>query len=115
MCQGRFSLQDIFRMECVILTKLGFALWVPTPLHFFGGLTLRLGSGVTPDDQPVATEALPCFYLGLLLLHISLLDAELQYNYPHAIVGAAALSGAMGVLGETSEQREELLKDLAAY
>lgn len=115
ICQGRFALKDIFRVEYSILTKLGFAMWVPTPLHFFGGLTLRLGSGEGREGQPAAVEALECYYLGLLLLHVSLLDAGLLYAYPHAVLAAAALSGAMGVLEKPDEQRQELLRDLAAY
>jgi hypothetical protein len=111
LCQGRFELPAILKMEHQVLSRLGFSVGVPTSYTFFTGLSLRIRSSETDK-----TEASRCLSLSLMLLHLALLDPDIQYRYSHAILAAGALSGGMGVTcGSRSEWREQLFADLASY
>lgn len=113
LCQGHFALEDILRTEYKMLTKLDFSMWVPSTLTFFGGLTLRFGDIGNLDS--LGKEEQRWVWLAMMLLRIALLDVDTQYSFPHAILAAAALSGAMGVCEAAEEHREGLLQDLASY
>eukprot|EP00448_Togula_jolla_P001581 CAMPEP_0170603112 /NCGR_PEP_ID=MMETSP0224-20130122/18743_1 /TAXON_ID=285029 /ORGANISM="Togula jolla, Strain CCCM 725" /LENGTH=446 /DNA_ID=CAMNT_0010927981 /DNA_START=105 /DNA_END=1445 /DNA_ORIENTATION=+ len=106
LCQNRFALPEILEKEREVLSTLNFAVGVPTSLTFFSGLSLR---------QRPALPNSRCFELGLLLLHVALFDVKIQYNFPHVVIAAAALSAGLSICDEPEIRREEVLEDLSAY
>jgi hypothetical protein len=82
---------------------------IPTPLTFLHGLGLRLEEGASTTE---ASRWLSC---ALFLLELALFDPSVQYEHPHAVLAAGALSAALRTCGAPSERRQALLEDLSIY
>mmetsp|Transcript_22198 Transcript_22198/g.49115 ORF Transcript_22198/g.49115 Transcript_22198/m.49115 type:complete len:339 (-) Transcript_22198:123-1139(-) len=112
LSRGHISLQAVLHMELYVLTRLHFAVGIPTALTFLRELTLRLPENeVDVDEDQLAREQ----GLALFLLELALFDPEVQYRHPHAVLAAGALHAAKRALGTGTAIPDRLLEDLSAY
>mmetsp|Transcript_42599 Transcript_42599/g.123813 ORF Transcript_42599/g.123813 Transcript_42599/m.123813 type:complete len:384 (-) Transcript_42599:148-1299(-) len=90
---------DVIRAELVMLRALKYLTGTPTALDFLDAFSARL------------SELVPS--LANYLLHMTLFDANLHYQYPHAILAAAAMALALFAIGAPDVAYDILLEDLS--
>mmetsp|Transcript_81148 Transcript_81148/g.173629 ORF Transcript_81148/g.173629 Transcript_81148/m.173629 type:complete len:437 (-) Transcript_81148:126-1436(-) len=106
LCQGRVPLTMILQTESQVLSRLDYIVGLPTPVTFLHTLGIRL------RGEPLAPM---WFSLATFLLELALLDPELEYDYPHAHLGAGALGAAFRVLDAPAVRHEELIEDVSEF
>jgi len=109
LCQGRLDVPCILRTEREMLSKLDYAVGVPTALTFLNGLSMRV-----QEDTPTV-EANQWMSSALFFLELALGDVQVMHAYPHAVLAAAALHAALRACGAPEEKHEQVLEDLSAY
>jgi hypothetical protein len=105
--QQRYTLQEIFRAEHDVLRKLSFTVAMPTAVDLLDAFLLPHGS----SENSVMSSPVRC--LATFLLQLSLLDAPLHYEYPHAILAAGAVYVALWCTRKGPEHVQALLDDVA--
>eukprot|EP00929_Paragymnodinium_shiwhaense_P119416 TRINITY_DN91312_c0_g1_i1.p1 TRINITY_DN91312_c0_g1~~TRINITY_DN91312_c0_g1_i1.p1 ORF type:complete len:446 (+),score=102.89 TRINITY_DN91312_c0_g1_i1:83-1420(+) len=109
LCQDRFPLPDIMKKEGKVLEILDYVVELPTSINFYETLCLRLRAAAPGDSGLHYCNA------AFFLLHIALLDLEVQYRYPHCVLAAGAISAALGICEAEPERHAELMADLQVY
>jgi hypothetical protein len=107
LTQRRFTIQEIFREEHDVLLALRFEVPLATAADLLDTFLLPHG---LPDQSEIPS---PVRCLAQFLLQLSLLDAPLQYRYPHAVLAAGAVYVALWCTQRGSEQMLALLQDVA--
>jgi len=106
--QQMFSVEEIFKAEVEVLQALDFEVSAPSPLDFLDALALPF----TQPSRPEASSPVVC--LAKFLLQLSILDAPLQYRYPHAVLAAGAVYVALWCTQASPSRAVALLCDVAA-
>mmetsp|Transcript_7177 Transcript_7177/g.15617 ORF Transcript_7177/g.15617 Transcript_7177/m.15617 type:complete len:404 (-) Transcript_7177:98-1309(-) len=75
------SVEEVFRMEVKVLSRIQCKVDVPSPVDFINDLMQRLFRPMTPVWENLASY----------LLDLALADAHVQYGHPHLILAATAL------------------------
>jgi len=108
LCQQNFSVEEILEVELEVLNALSFNVTTPTALDF-------LDAFVVPFIAPGTSEAFsPVWCLAKFLLQLSLLDPQLHYRYPHAVLASGAVYVALWCSQADTARVTALLQDASS-
>lgn len=108
LCHGQVSFTDILHAEYEVLKALDFKVSTPSALDFLDILSTPLSSPSESLDACVPRS------LADFLLQLSLFNISIHYQYPHAILAAAALHVALVTLGASPELIQSLMAGVAS-
>lgn len=101
------TLTEIFKAEHEVLKALRFEVSMPTAAEFLDAYALPF----TTASEPDGTSPVHC--LARFLLQMSLLDMQMQYRYPHAVLAAGAMYVALWCTQVGPEHFLALLNNVA--